>query len=162
MPAPADPPETILDLLDGAFGRYAGRPALGLWHDDGTKTTWTYGELDRRSRIAAWRLREQLGLQPGDRVLTWSPSGPELPAAYVGAMRAGLILVPLDLRMSTEAIHGIVARAEPSRLLLGTGQDAPDPASVGLQEFPTTTIDDLTAEPGESEPAAVDMLRDVA
>ena len=35
------------------------RPALGLWHDDGTTTTWTYRELDRRSRLAAWRLRER-------------------------------------------------------------------------------------------------------
>src|SRR6185369_1540988 len=71
--------DTLLDLLDDAFRRYADRPALGLWHDDGTTTTWTYAELDRRSRLAAWRLREQLGLQPGDRILTWSPSEPALP-----------------------------------------------------------------------------------
>ena len=83
-------PRTLLDLLDGAFARYADRPALGLWHDDGTRSTWTYDALDRRSRLAAWRLREELGLQPGDRILTWSPSAPELPAAYFGAMRAGL------------------------------------------------------------------------
>jgi long-chain acyl-CoA synthetase len=142
-------PRTILDLLDGAFARYAGQPAVGQWHDDGTKATWSYRELDRRSRLAAWRLREELGLRPGDRVLTWSPSSPALPAAYIGAMRAGLILVPLDLRMSADAIGAIVARAEPRRLLLGTGQDAPDPASAGLADFPTTTIDDLTAEPPE-------------
>jgi len=142
-------PRTLLDLLDGAFARYADQPAVGHWHDDGTKTTWSYRELDRRSRLAAWRLREELGLRPGDRVLTWSPSSPALPAAYFGAMRAGLILVPLDLRMSSDAIGAIVARAEPRRLLLGTGHDAPDPASAGLADFPTTTIDELTAEPPE-------------
>ncbi len=147
--AAAAKPGTILDLLDGAFARYADRPALGLWHDDGSRTTWSYRELDRRSRLAAWRLREELGLQPGDRVLTWSPSAPELPAAYVGAMRAGLILVPLDLRMSPDAIQAIVARAEPRHLLLGTGPDAPDPARAGLAGFPTTTVDTLTAEPPE-------------
>ena len=79
---------TLLDLLDDAFDRFADRPALALWHDDGSRTTWTYLELDRRSRLAAWRLRTQLGLQPGDRILTWSPSAPQLPAAYFGAMRA--------------------------------------------------------------------------
>jgi long-chain acyl-CoA synthetase len=121
-----------------------------MWQDDRKSTTWSYRELDRRSRLAAWRLREELGLQPGDRVLTWSPSGPELPAAYFGAMRAGLILVPLDLRMSADAIGAIVARAEPRHLLLGTGQDAPDPAAAGLATFPTTTIDALVAEPSES------------
>jgi long-chain acyl-CoA synthetase len=142
----APEPTTILELLDRAFRRYPDRPAVGLWHESGTKMTWTYRELDRRSRIAAWRLREELGLQPGDRILTWSPSGPELPAVYFGAMRAGLVLVPLDLRMSTDAIAGIVARAEPRRLILGTGQDAPDPASAGLADFPTTTVDALVAD----------------
>ena len=97
VPAPAT---LLLDLLDDAFRRFADRPALSLWHDDGSTTTWTYRELDRRSRLAAWRLRERLGLRPGDRILTWSPSEPALAALYVGAMRAGLILVPLDLRMS--------------------------------------------------------------
>jgi long-chain acyl-CoA synthetase len=140
-------PSTLLDLLDGAMQRYADRPAVALWHDDGSRTTWTYRELDRRSRLAAWRLREQLGLRPGDRILTWSPSAPELPAAYFGAMRAGLILVPLDLRMSTDAISGIVTRSEPRHLILGTGHDAPDPASAGLEHLPTTTVDALTAEP---------------
>jgi len=142
--------DTLLDLLDDAFRRFADRPAVGLWHDDGTTTTWTYRELDRRSRLAAWRLREQLGLQPGDRVLTWSPSEPALPAVYFGAMRAGLILVPLDLRMSAEAIAGIVGRAEPRRLILGTGRDAPDPAAGGLAAFPTSTVQDLVADPDET------------
>jgi long-chain acyl-CoA synthetase len=146
-------PRTLLDLLDGALQRYADRPALGLWHDDGTKTTWTYRELDRRSRLAAWRLREQLGLQPGDRILTWSPSEPALPAVYIGAMRAGLILVPLDLKMSGDAVAGILARAEPRHLILGTGHDAPDPRSAGLGDFPTTTVSDLVADPDDAWPA---------
>ena len=144
--ADAPEPTTILELLDRAFRRYAGQPAVGLWHENGTKTTWTYRELDRRSRIVAWRLRTELGLQPGDRILTWSPSGPELPAVYFGAMRAGLVLVPLDLRMSTDAIGGIIARAEPRRLILGTGSDAPDPAAAGLADFPTTAVEALVAD----------------
>ncbi|GAC1664475.1 MAG: hypothetical protein NVS9B8_04870 [Candidatus Limnocylindrales bacterium] len=146
-------PSTLLDLLDDAFRRYADRSALGLWHDDGTTTSWTYRELDRRSRLAAWRLRERLDLQPGDRILTWSPSGPGLPAAYIGAMRAGLIVVPLDLRMSPDAIHGIVNRAEPRHLILGTGHDAPDPGTAGLAAFPTTTVDELVGDPDGTMPA---------
>ena len=153
-------PETLLDLLDDAIRRFADRPALGLWHDNGSTTTWTYRELDRRSRIAAWRLRRELGLEPGDRILTWSPSEPALPAVYLGAMRAGLILVPLDLRMSPDAIQGIVARAEPRRLILGTGSDAPDPAATALADFPTTTIADLVADPDPAEEPG--WLEDVA
>jgi long-chain acyl-CoA synthetase len=143
--------ETLLDLFDDAVARFGDRPAVGIRRDDGTTEKWTYRELDRRSRIAAWRLRG-IGLQPGDRLLTWSPSTPELPAVYLGAIRARLILVPLDLRMSAEAIEGIVAKSGASRLLLGTGRDAPDPREAGLQAFPTTTIDAIAAEPDASLP----------
>ena len=64
--------ETLVDLLEGCADRYGDRSALGLRRDDGTRFHWSYREVRRRSRLAAWRLRA-LGLQPGDRVLTWSP-----------------------------------------------------------------------------------------
>ena len=65
-------------------------PRSAMRRDDGSLEAWTYREFERRARIAAWRLRA-LGLQPGDRILTWSPSCPELAATYFGAMRAGLV-----------------------------------------------------------------------
>jgi long-chain acyl-CoA synthetase len=142
---------TLIDLLETAVARYGDRPALGVRHDDGSTTTWTYRDLDRRSRIAAWRLRA-LDLEPGDRILTWSPSTPELPAAYFGAMHARLVIVPLDLRMSSDAIDTIVRASGARHLVLGTGRDAPDPQEAGLADFPTTTVDALTAEPTEDDP----------
>jgi long-chain acyl-CoA synthetase len=145
------PVETLLDLFDDAVARFGDRPAVGLRNDDGSVTTWSYRELDRRSRLAAWRLRS-LGLEPGDRILTWSPSTPALPAAYLGALRARLILVPLDLRMSGDAIEGIVAKARPRRLILGSGRDAPDPRDARLEHFPTTELEALSAEPDDSFP----------
>ena len=143
---------TLLDLLADSVARYGDRTALSLRRDDGTVMGWSYRDLDRRSRIAAWRLRA-LGLQPGDRILTWSPSTPELPAAYFGAMRARLIFVPLDLRMSAEAVQGILRKSEPKHLILGIGRDAPDPREAGLATFPTTTVDALTAEPDDTFPS---------
>ncbi|MGZ9276940.1 MAG: AMP-binding protein, partial [Candidatus Limnocylindrales bacterium] len=95
---------SLIDLLDRAVTRYGDRNALGVRHDDGSTTHWSYRELDRRARIASWRLRA-LDLEPGDRILTWSPSTPELPAAYFGAMHARLVIVPLDLRMSPDAVE---------------------------------------------------------
>ena len=130
---------------------YGDKNALSLRLDDGSTTSWTYRDLDRRSRLAAWRLRA-LGLQAGDRLLTWSPSTPDLPATYFGAMRAGLILVPLDLRMSTDAIEGIVRTSGAKHLILGTGRDAPDPREAGLDRFPTTAVEALTADPDTSFP----------
>ncbi len=143
---------TLLDLLDEAVAANGDKTALSLRLDDGTTATWSYRELDRRSRLAAWRLRA-LGLQPGDRLLTWSPSTPELPATYFGAMRAGLILVPLDLRMSADAVEGIVRASGARHLILGTGRDAPDPREAGLERFPTTTVDAIAAAPDGSVPA---------
>ena len=139
---------TLLDLLGSAVTRFGDRPALGVRHDDGSTTTWSFRELDRRARIAAWRLRA-LDLEPSDRILTWSPSTPELPAAYYGAMYARLILVPLDLRMSPEAVETIVKASGARHLVLGTGRDAPDPREAGLTGFPTTTVEALCAEPPE-------------
>ena len=144
--------QTLLELVDDAVARFGERTALGLRNDDGSTTRWTYRELDRRGRIAAWRLK-RLGLQPGDRLLTWSPSTPALPAAYLGALRAGLVLVPLDLRMSMDAVAGIVEASGASQLALGTGRDAPDPREAGLDHFPTTTVDALAADPDATFPS---------
>jgi long-chain acyl-CoA synthetase len=138
--------ETLLDLVDDAVARFGDRPALAIRREDGTSESWTYRELDWHARAAAFRLRA-LGLQPGDRLLTWSPSAPELPATYLGAMRAGLVLVPLDLRMSREAIAGIVRSSGATRLIIGTGHDAPDPAEFGLRDFATTTVDAIGGSP---------------
>jgi long-chain acyl-CoA synthetase len=143
---------TILELFDRAVERYGDRPALALSGEDGDEVAWSYRELARRSRIAAWRLRAA-GLEPGDRILTWSPATPELPAAYFGAMRAGLVIVPLDLRMAPDAVERVARRAAAKRLILGTGRDAPEPAEAGLDDVATTLLDALTAEPDDTFPA---------
>lgn len=143
---------TLPQLLDDAVARYGDRNALGIRRDDGSTDHWTYPELARRARIAAWRLRA-LGLEPGDRILTWSPSTPALPAAYFGAMIARLIYVPLDQRMSADAIDRLVQRSGARHLVLGSGRDAPDPREVGLERFPTTILEDLSAEPDATFPA---------
>jgi long-chain acyl-CoA synthetase len=142
----------LLDILDEAATRYGNQPALGLRRDDGSSMHWSFAELDRRSRIVAWRLRA-LGLKPGDRLLTWSPSTPELPAVYYGAIRAGVVVVPLDLRMAPDTIERIAERAEASRLAIGTGRDAPDPRDARLEAFPTSTVEALAAEPGAGDPS---------
>ena len=137
---------SLLGILDDALVRRPGVPAVGIRGDDGVAWHWSYAELDRRSRLAAWRLRAR-GLQPGDRVVTWSPSSPELPAVYFGAMRARLTLVPLDLRMSPDTVARIVARSGARLAVLGTGRDAPQPAGSGLGDLPLTTTAALTADP---------------
>ncbi|MGZ8528226.1 MAG: AMP-binding protein [Candidatus Limnocylindrales bacterium] len=144
--------ETLLDVLDEAVTAYADRPALSLRRDDGSSESWSYRELDRRSRAVAWRLRTA-GLAAGDRLLTWSPSTPAVPAVYFGAIRAGVVIVPLDLRMAPDAVERIAAKADAARLAIGSGRDAPDPREARLERFPTSTVEDLAAEPDPDWPA---------
>ncbi len=144
--------ESLLDILDEAVVAFGDRPALSLRRDDGSSESWTYRELDVRSRAVAWRLRAA-GMTAGDRMLTWSPSTPALPAVYYGAMRAGVIVVPLDLRMAPDAVERIATKAEPKRLAIGSGRDAPDPREARLEHFPTSIVEDLAAEADPDWPA---------
>jgi long-chain acyl-CoA synthetase len=145
---------SLLDILDDALVRRPGQTALGLRGDDGVAWSWTYRELNRRSKLVAFRLR-RLGIEPGDRLVTWSASTPELPAVYFGAMRMGAILVPLDLHMTPDTVARIVARAEPRLAVLGAGRDAPEPGQ-SLAAIRTRTVAELAAEvPGTTVPAGV-------
>ena len=120
--------------------------------DHGLELPWNAAEMRHRSLLAAWRLRAR-GLQPGDRLLTWSPSTPRLPALYWGAMRAGVVIVPLDLRMTPGVIDRISHRAETRWLVVDSGLDAPDPAEVGLIDFTVWKLEELVADPDDSFPA---------
>jgi len=144
--------ESLLDIIDQGESHYGDRPAYSMRTDRGGTETWTYRELNRRSRIVAWRLRA-LGLKPGDRLLVWTPSSPAVPALYFAAMRAGVAFVPLDLRMSAGAVERIVARADARHLVLGTGRDTPDPADARLESFPCSVVEELAAEPDDTFPA---------
>jgi long-chain acyl-CoA synthetase len=144
--------ESLLDIADQGESRYGDRLAFGMRSGDGSTEQWTYRELNRRSRIIAWRLRA-LGLNWGDRLLVWTPSSPAVPALHFGAMRAGVVTVPLDLRMSSGAIERIAARADARRLILGTGRDTPDPADACLEHFPASVAEELCAAPDSTFPA---------
>jgi long-chain acyl-CoA synthetase len=137
---------SLLDLLDDAARRYDGKRQLALRTDEGLELPWSAREVRRRSRLVAWRLR-RLGMQPGDRLLTWSPSTPALPAVYFGAMYAGLIVVPLDLRMAPEVLQRIAERSGAQWLAIGTGFDAPDAEAGGLSHLNIRTVESLSAEP---------------
>ena len=67
-------------------------------------------------------------------------------------MYAGLVFVPLDARMAPDTVGRIVDRSGAVRLLLGSGRDAPDPREVELERFPTSIVEDLSADPDDSFP----------
>jgi long-chain acyl-CoA synthetase len=154
--------QSLVELLDDAAERYsADHPSLGLRTDEGLKLAWSSHEIRRRARIAAWRLRA-LGLRRGSRLLTWSPSTPALPVVYWGAMMAGIIVVPLDLRMAPSVLRRIADQAEADWLAIGTGRDAPDPVAGGLDHLSRITLDELVAEPTRADDFPVDWEEQLA
>ena len=100
-PAPSEsrPPATgatLLDLLTAAFAKFAARPALLIKPGFRTRI-WSHGDLaEAMPRVA--RVFSGMGLQRGDRVVIWAINRPEWCLAYLGALHAGIVLVPLDVR----------------------------------------------------------------
>lgn len=151
MPAPAEVRHftSLLDIADAAALRLGDRRVLALRTDDGLEYEWSARELVRRGKLAAWRLRAA-GIGRGDRLLVWSPSTPEIAALFFGAMRAGVVLVPIDLRMTPEIVARIAASADTRWLVIGTGPDAPDPDAAGLGALDRFLLPQFTAEPDSS------------
>ena len=143
---------SLVEVLDDAAQRWpSDRVMYGLRLDQGMVMSWSAQQMQRRSMCAAWRLRG-LGLERGDRLLTWSPSTPHLPAVYWGAMRAGVVIVPIDLRMTADVVERIARVADGRVLAVDDGYDAPDPAQIGLDHFEIHRLAELTAEPDDDWP----------
>jgi len=63
----------------------------------------TYADLDDRSTRIAALLREK-GLQPGDRVGVMLPNVLEFPISYYGVLRAGGVVVPMNVLLKRREI----------------------------------------------------------
>jgi long-chain acyl-CoA synthetase len=140
--------DTLLEVVEQAAAAYGDRP-LGVRLDDGTRPT---GASDARSsqprRLAPARLGLGRATRSGLGAMT-----PELAAVYFGAMRARVVFVPIDLRMSADAIQAIAAKSGARRLVVGSGRGAPVPRDVGMEAFPCATVESLTADPDGDLPA---------
>jgi long-chain acyl-CoA synthetase len=75
-----------------------------------------YGELERASARVADRLDAD-GIRAGDRVGLMIPNVPEFPAAYYGILRAGAVVVPLDVDLKRDELRASLADAG-ARLLI--------------------------------------------
>ncbi len=76
----------------------------------------TYGELDDGSARVATLLRER-GLKPGDRVGVMLPNVLEFPLAYYGVLRAGGVVVPMNVLLKRREI-GFYLEDSGAKLLL--------------------------------------------
>ncbi|HEY0390750.1 MAG TPA: long-chain fatty acid--CoA ligase [Solirubrobacterales bacterium] len=88
----------LASLLTESAKRVPESPAIRLG-----ETELSYAELDERSARLASLLVEK-GIAPGDRVGVMLPNVPEFPIAYYGVLRAGGIVVPMNVLLKRREI----------------------------------------------------------
>lgn len=114
--------ETLLDIFDSL----AQHDAEFLIHFDGYRTRrYTYTEVASASRRFAGRLRVA-GIKQGDKVLFWSENRPEWIAAMWGCILAGVVVVPIDYRASSDLLLRVQSIAVAKLLLTGDEVAAPE------------------------------------
>jgi long-chain acyl-CoA synthetase len=128
----------LASIVTESAGREPGAVAVRL---DGQELS--YAELEERSARLAALLRER-GVEPGDRVGVMLPNVPEFPISYYGVLRAGGVVVPMNVLLKRREI-AFYLEDSGTRLLLawhGFAAEARDGAA------------DAGAELIEVEPAA--------
>ncbi|HEX6601514.1 MAG TPA: long-chain fatty acid--CoA ligase [Solirubrobacterales bacterium] len=88
----------LASIVTESAQRFAERPAIRLGDRE-----LSYAELDRDSSRVAALLKER-GLEPGDRAGVMLPNVPEFPLAYYGILRAGGVVVPMNVLLKRREI----------------------------------------------------------
>lgn len=96
---------SFADLLRSHATRTPQAPALLC----GSRSL-TFAELDdSTNRLASWFVQE--GFKPGDRFAIQWPNAPEVVQLYFAAIKAGLIAVPINLRLKPNEVAWVVENA---------------------------------------------------
>jgi len=106
-----EPLRHLGDLPSMAAHRYGEKTAFNFYADD-----LSFAALDDRSDRLANVLLDS-GLEPGDRVGLMIPNTNEFPVAYFGAIKAGGVPTPLNLRMDPETLVFVLNDAGANHLL---------------------------------------------
>jgi long-chain acyl-CoA synthetase len=130
----------LAQLLTDSAVAHPGRPAVKL--DD---TVLTYAALDEASARVAALLRAK-GVAPGDRVGIMLPNVPYFPLAYYGALRAGAVVVPMNVLLKEREVAFYLSDSG-AKAILAWHQFA-DAAHAGAEQ---TDAECVLVEPGEFE-----------
>ncbi|HEY8809616.1 MAG TPA: long-chain fatty acid--CoA ligase [Solirubrobacterales bacterium] len=144
----------LASILTESAQRLPDAPAIRLGEAE-----LSYGDLDDGSARLATLLHEK-GVRSGDRVGVMLPNVPEFPVAYYGVLRAGAIVVPMNVLLKRREIAFYVEDSGAKVLLAWHGfcDEAGDGAAEAGAELveiePTafaTTLAELEPTPGLAE-----------
>ncbi len=154
------PPELLADdSLPGRWqAQWARSPAWPQLRDIDDR--WlTSDELAERSHAVARRLLAA-GMRAGERFVICAPSSAELVLAYMGALRAGLVVVPLNPGYTRAEVSRIVRDADPAGAAV-----ADDEHAAWIREaapaagIAVTGIEIGLPDPGGEPAGAIDAAR---
>ena len=97
---------TLKRLFECAFRRYGTQTAIRYGGRD-----LTYAELDERSARLANGFRA-LGLESGSQVGILMENRPEFILAHIGALRAGVTVVPLNCELNDRQVRSLLERSD--------------------------------------------------
>jgi len=100
--------ETLNDIVPASAMRFADKAAFVIKPGFRTRT-WTYRDLADVVPRAARSLSET-GIKKGDRVLIWGVNRPEYGIAFLAALHAGAVLVPIDVSSLPDLAQRIAER----------------------------------------------------
>lgn len=80
--------QSLVELFEDSCRRYKDQVAY-----ENMGVTLTYAQVDRLSGYFAAYLQQELGLKKGERIAIQMPNLLQFPVAFLGAIRAGLIVV---------------------------------------------------------------------
>jgi malonyl-CoA/methylmalonyl-CoA synthetase len=148
--------ESAGTLLRAWSQRWRSVPDAPLWRE-GPGRWWSAEEFDAATRRVAGRL-VGAGLVAGDRVLWSTSSSVAALVAHVGALRAGLVVVPANVAYSERELTHIVDDARPAAAIVeGAGQaEWVRRASGGGVRVLGADVDLPDAEPGPLDQAGPD------
>ncbi len=103
-------PMNLARLLSDAAATHGDRPALTLDHD-----VITYEMLDERAARVAGLLAER-GMVPGDPVGIMLPNVPYFAPLYYGVLRAGGVVVPMNVLLKRREVRFYLADSQAKQL----------------------------------------------
>lgn len=106
-----------LQFLEDRTSDYAERVAVGMKTNLGWNE-FTYSGLGMLSRKLGHYFINGLMLQKGERVAILSESMPEYGACVFGSVLAGLVTVPLDIKLTEYELQSILSDCEPTVMLV--------------------------------------------
>ncbi len=124
----------VLSLLEDKTCDYENRVALGTKDNFGWKE-FTYKGLGQLSRKVAKFIIEELDVAKGERVAILSESKPEYGAAVFATVLSGMVIVPLDIKLTKHELKSILDDAQPS--VIFTSQHYLDTAIALKKEIPS-------------------------